>query len=44
MATEIAALEANNTWTITPLPAGKQAINCKWVYRVKYKADGSTEV
>lgn len=43
MATEIAALEANNTWTITPLLTGKQAIGCKWVYRVKYKADGSTE-
>lgn len=43
MATEIAALEANNTWTITPLPVGKQAIGCQWVYRVKYKADGSIE-
>ena len=36
MDTEIAALKANNTWTITP-------IGCKWVYRIKYKADGSIE-
>ena len=43
MATEIAALEANNIWTLTPLPAGKKPIGCKWVYKIKYKADGSIE-
>ena len=43
MADEIAALEANNTWTLTPLPAGKKHIGCKWVYKIKYKADGSIE-
>ena len=41
MATEIATLEANNTWTLTPLPDGKKTIGCKWVYKIKYKADGS---
>ena len=40
---EIAALELNNTWTLTPLPAGKSPIGCKWVYRVKYHSDGSIE-
>ena len=38
----MAALEANNTWTLTPLPAHKQPIGCKWVYR-KYKSDRSIE-
>lgn len=25
------------------LPAGKQAIGCKWIYKIKHKADGSVE-
>ena len=40
---EIAALEANNTWTLTPLPPHKKVVGCKWVYKVKYRADGSIE-
>ena len=43
MDAEIATLEANNTWTITPLPHDKHPIGCKWVYRIKYKADGFIE-
>ena len=43
MAAEIASLEANNTWTLTPLSASKKHIGCKWVYKIKYKADGSIE-
>ena len=43
MAAAIVALEANNTWTLTPLPTGKKPIRCKWVYKVKYKTDGSIE-
>ncbi|XP_075633641.1 uncharacterized protein LOC142606128 [Castanea sativa] len=31
MASEITALEANQTWTITPLPSHKRAIGCKWL-------------
>ena len=41
MATEIAALEANQTWSLTFLPPHKQPIGCQWVYKVKYKADGT---
>ena len=43
MATEIVALEANNTWILTSLPPNKKPISCKWVYKVKYKSDGSVE-
>ena len=43
MDAEISALEANLTWTITSLPLGKKPIGCKWVYKVKYKSDGSIE-
>ena len=43
MDAEIKALEANKTWTLTSLPLGKKPIGCKWVYRVKYKSDGSIE-
>jgi len=40
---EIQALNANNTWEIVSLPPGKKSIDCKWVYKAKYKADGSLE-
>jgi len=43
MAAEIRALEENNTWTITALPLDKRPIGCKWVYKIKYHADGSIE-
>jgi hypothetical protein len=43
MFAELAALEANNTWTLTPLPPGKHPIGCKWVYKVKLKSDGSLD-
>ena len=38
---EIAALELNNTWTLTPLPPSKSPIGCKWVYMIKYHSDGT---
>ena len=41
MATKLQAMDVNNTWDIDPLPKDKKAISCKWVYKVKYNADGS---
>ncbi|XP_055812079.1 uncharacterized protein LOC129881995 [Solanum dulcamara] len=38
MQTEIQALENNNTWEVTSLPAGKKPIGCRWIYKVKYKS------
>ncbi|PKI38314.1 hypothetical protein CRG98_041294 [Punica granatum] len=43
MEEKIRALENNNTWTVETLPVGKQPIGCKWVFKVKRKADGSVE-
>uniref|UniRef100_A0A2N9HDB5 Reverse transcriptase Ty1/copia-type domain-containing protein n=1 Tax=Fagus sylvatica TaxID=28930 RepID=A0A2N9HDB5_FAGSY len=43
MLSEFTALEANHTWVVTALPPGKQPIGCKWVYKVKLKADGTLE-
>jgi len=37
------ALFDNHTWDIVPLPAGMKPISCTWVYKVKFKADGSIE-
>ena len=43
MKEEIDAMESNNTWTIVPLPEGKHSIGCKWIYKIKYRSDGSIE-
>ena len=43
MAKELEAMELNNTWTVLPLPKDKHVIGCKWIYKVKYKSDGSIE-
>lgn len=40
---ELRALQKNNTWVIMKLPSGKKPIECKYVYKIKYKADGSIE-
>ncbi|PKI55300.1 hypothetical protein CRG98_024316 [Punica granatum] len=43
MAEEIRALELNHTWTLETLPPGKRPIDCKWVFKIKRRADGSIE-
>ncbi|CAN1312477.1 Retrovirus-related Pol polyprotein from transposon TNT 1-94 [Linum perenne] len=43
MSSELDSLHKTNTWSLVPLPHGKKPIGCKWVYKIKYKADGSIE-
>jgi hypothetical protein len=40
---EIDALEKARTWTTVSHPADKNIVRCKWVFRLKRKADGSVE-
>jgi histone deacetylase 1/2 len=43
MDSEYQALLRNRTWQLVPRPKGKNVIGCKWVYKVKRKADGSVD-
>ena len=43
MDVEHEALLRNRTWHLVPPPVGKNIIDCKWVYKVKRKADGSID-
>ena len=44
---EFDSIQSAGTWTLTPLPSasssGRTAIGCKWVFKVKRKADGSID-
>lgn len=40
---EIKSLSDNNTWYLTDLPEGRRAIANKWVYKVKYHANGDVD-
>ena len=41
MQDEIDALHRQFRWSLVPLPPGKQAIGCKWVFRIKSNPNGS---
>jgi histone deacetylase 1/2 len=43
MDSEHQALMKNQTWRLVPRPKGKNIIGCKWVYKVKRKADGTID-
>nr|GEX48471.1 uncharacterized mitochondrial protein AtMg00820-like [Tanacetum cinerariifolium] len=43
MQKEIQAFKNNNTWDLTSLPTNKSPIGCKWVFRIKYLADGNID-
>ena len=40
---EIMALQKNRTWDKCRLPSDKKTVGCKWVFSVKYHADGTIE-
>jgi len=37
------ALEKNKTWELMDLFDGKNLVRCRWVFTIKYKANGTLE-
>ena len=40
---EMKSLQKNETWELVECPPGKKPVGCRWIYIMKYKADGSIE-
>eukprot|EP00253_Pinus_taeda_P021356 PITA_21356 len=43
MKEEYESIIKNNTWDLVKLPHGKQAIGCRWLFKLKFKVDGSID-
>lgn len=43
MTNEMDAMDLNQTWHITDLPPGNKAIECHWIYKIKFLSDGNIE-
>jgi hypothetical protein len=43
MSEEFFALQKNNTWDFVPRPSGANIVTGKWVYRYKFRSNGSLE-
>ncbi|KAJ0775601.1 putative RNA-directed DNA polymerase [Helianthus annuus] len=43
MQTEFTALQDNETWELVPRPLDRPVIRCMWLFRHKFKSDGSLE-
>jgi histone deacetylase 1/2 len=43
MRDEYTALVKNKTWHLVPPHQGKNIIDCRWIYKIKRKADGSID-
>lgn len=40
---ELETCVKTGTFSVVSLPAGKQPIGCRWVYRIKHNADGTMD-
>jgi hypothetical protein len=40
---ELDALYRNKTWDICPRPTHQRVVDCRWVFKIKYNADGSIQ-
>ncbi|MCO5557965.1 hypothetical protein L7F22_011539 [Adiantum nelumboides] len=43
MHAELDAIEQNKTWTLVPRPPKRKVVSTKWIFKTKYKADGSLD-
>ena len=43
MEEEIEALAKNQTWHLVPPDSGQNLIDCKWVFKIKEKSDGTVD-
>ncbi|XP_078159603.1 putative mitochondrial protein AtMg00820 [Carex rostrata] len=43
MSHELYAFAKNGTWVLVPSQPDLNVIGCKWIYKIKRKADGSIE-
>ena len=41
MKEEFSSLQKNNIWELVDIPPGRKLVQCKWVYKTKFAADGS---
>ena len=44
MMDENAALLLNNTWNLVPRPSRVNVVSGKWIFKHKFKVDGSLEL
>ncbi|GAA0142332.1 transmembrane signal receptor [Lithospermum erythrorhizon] len=43
MKAELSGLEQIHTWELIQLPSEKKPIDCRWIYKVKCKSDGTVD-
>ncbi|XP_022007709.1 uncharacterized mitochondrial protein AtMg00820-like [Helianthus annuus] len=43
MQDELKALQRKHTWTLVPRPHSSNVVGSKWVFRTKYRSDGSID-